>query len=371
MPNLFHMAFKVNMEAETDIAEVKLYGEIVEDGPRLWKWSIEDKCAAEFDEAIKEVKEKGAKKLLLRINSPGGVCTEAVAMRGILLTAGFEEINIRIEGMCASAATDLATIPGAHVSIFEGAEYMIHNPWCRAIGNANDMEKVIERLRNIEQTSRNFYMVKTGQTEEQIKAWMDNETWFTAEQAVEYGFADELIKAEVEVNAVACVSDRAMQTMKDLYHNVPEQITVEPEEPENNVSNTGKVAVNKSMEEKEMVKLEDLTPEQIAQLQGEGAKAERQRISDIKAMTVPGYEAIANQAIEEGTSVVEFNKKLVAAMKEKGTSFMIQRAEETKPASNVTGGAPDSKSEGEKIEENAKEIAAYANEMVKTAGNMF
>ena len=106
-------------------------------------------------------------------------------MRSILANAGFEEINIRIEGMCASAATDIATLPGAHVAIAEGSEYMIHNPWCYALGNANELEHTIERLRNIEKMSRGFYMKRTGQAEEQIKDWMDAETWFTADQAVE------------------------------------------------------------------------------------------------------------------------------------------------------------------------------------------
>ena len=197
--DIFRLAYNVHMEAEnSDTAEVMLYGEIVEDGPKWWKWSEEDKSAADFDKAIKDVLKAGAKKLLLRINSPGGVCTESVAMRSILANAGFEEINIRIEGMCASAATDIATLPGAHVAIAEGSEYMIHNPWCYALGNANELEHTIDRLRNIEKMSRGFYMKRTGQAEEQIKEWMDAETWFTADQAVEYGFADEVLEAEVK-----------------------------------------------------------------------------------------------------------------------------------------------------------------------------
>ena len=227
--DIFRLGYSVRMSAEdSDTAELMLYGQIVEDGPKWWKWSEEDKSAAEFDKAIKEVREKGAKKLLLRINSPGGVCTESVAMRAILGNAGFEEINIRIEGMCASAATDIATLPGAHCAICEGSEYMIHNPWCYALGNANELEHTIERLRNIEATSRGFYAKKSGQSEEQIKEWMDAETWFTAEQAVEYGFCDELLEAEVggESPAAACASAREMAAMLSLYKSVPQQIAV-------------------------------------------------------------------------------------------------------------------------------------------------
>ena len=163
--DIFKIGYSVKMSAESDdTAEVMLYGEIVGDVPSYWNYFYpEDKNASIFKKAIEDVKKEGATKLLLRINSPGGVCTEAVAMRSILANAGFDEINIRIEGLCASAATMIASIPGAHVAIAEGSEYMIHNPWCMAYGNANEMEHTIERLRNIEQNTRNFYMTKTGQ----------------------------------------------------------------------------------------------------------------------------------------------------------------------------------------------------------------
>ena len=92
--DIFRLAYTVNMLAgSSDTAEVMLYGEIVQDGPEWWKWSKEDKSAADFDKAIKEVQKNGATKLLVRINSPGGVCSESVAMRTILAAAQFEEIT--------------------------------------------------------------------------------------------------------------------------------------------------------------------------------------------------------------------------------------------------------------------------------------
>ena len=148
MREIFQLRFNApRMLAGTDIAEVMLYGEITEDMPEAWKFSKEDKSAADFDKAIKAVREAGANRLLLRINSPGGIVTEAVAMRSILASAGFEEINIRVEGLCASAATIVATLPGAHVEIAEGSEYMIHNPWTVDWGNADQLERTVAHLR--------------------------------------------------------------------------------------------------------------------------------------------------------------------------------------------------------------------------------
>lgn len=381
--DIFRLAYNVHMEAEnSDTAEVMLYGEIVEDGPKWWKWSEEDKSAADFDKAIKDVLKAGAKKLLLRINSPGGVCTESVAMRSILANAGFEEINIRIEGMCASAATDIATLPGAHVAIAEGSEYMIHNPWCYALGNANELEHTIDRLRNIEKMSRGFYMKRTGQAEEQIKDWMDAETWFTADQAVEYGFADEVLEAEVkgETPAAACVTSRVMATMRNLYKAVPEQIAekdTEPAAPTTTVSHEAPVAgasteINQHEEEHDTMDIKDINVDQLRaenpalleQIQQSAVAAERARQDEIDALTDPGYEELAAQAKANGTSPADFVKQLVQAKKAKGAGFMAARQQETAPAQNVPGGEPASnhKTEEQEIQDNAKAVAEYAKQ---------
>lgn len=392
--DIFRLAYTVGMLADkADTAEVMLYGEIVQDGPEWWKWSKEDKSAAEFDKAIKDVKKNGATKLLLRINSPGGICTEAVAMRTTLAAAGFEETTVRIEGLCASAATFLATLPGAHVQIGEGSEYMIHNPRGGCWGNAVELESYAARLRNIEKTSRGFYSAKTGQSDEQVKTWMDAETWFTAEQAVEYGFADELLKSEEEKEtpAAACVTGQAMTVMRGLYRAVPEQIAVRDEppadpEPEatpaedagaNPVSNGASVAGeptenNSNEEDNEGMELNELTAEQLQtgnpalyqQVQQSAIEAERERLADIDALTLPGYEAMAAEAKQKGTSAADFQKQIVAAMKAKGSDFMAHRQKETEPAGQVAGGAADGggKTEEQEIEDNAKSVAEYAKQ---------
>ncbi len=384
--DIFRLAYQVSMLADDgDTAEVMLYGEIIQDGPKWWKWSQEDKSAAEFDKAIKEVKEKGARKLLLRINSPGGICTEAAAMRTMLIAAGFEEVTIRIEGLCASAATYLATIPGATVQIGDGSEYMIHRPWGGCLGTAEDMEKYAVRLRNTENTSRGFYTAKTGQSEEQVKAWMDAETWFTAEEAVKYGFADEILRAETkdELPAAACVSSAAMAAMKALYQAVPEQIAVieEPspeagEPAQTSVTNGTPVAgapseKNTNEEETQNMEPKELTAEEIKaqnpalfnQMRESAIQEERQRIADIDALTLKGYESMAAEAKKNGTSALDFQNQVVAAQKQKGSDFLQQRKEETKDAQDVKGSVAPSgqQNEQQEIDAFAKDIAAYAN----------
>lgn len=385
--DIFRLAYDVKMQAGTnDTAEIMLYGQIIQDGPKWWKWSQEDKSAAEFDKALKEIREKGATKVLLRINSPGGICTESVAMRSALCNAGFDEIKIRIEGLCASAATNIATLPGAHVEIAAGSEYMIHNPWGGCVGSAEEMENYAKRLRNIESMSRDFYTTRTGQSEEQVKAWMDAETWFTAEDAVKYGFADEVsgkTGTGEELPAAACVSSRAMAAMKELYQAVPEQIAVreEPKAPTEGetpaqtiVSDGTPVAgapteIHNNEEDNPGMEINELTAEQLqaqnpalfSQVQESAVAAERERLADIDALTLPGYEAMAAEAKANGTSALDFQKQIVKARKEKGNAFLTQRQQETQPAQEVAGSAAQSgKSEAEELDAYAKDVAEYA-----------
>ena len=410
----FQLRFSApRMIAGSDEVEVMLYGEIVPDFGKYYKENYpNDKSAADFDKAIKEAKETGAKRLLLRINSPGGIVSQAVAMRSILTGANFDKITIRVEGLCASAATIIASIPGAHVVITPGSEYMIHNPWTWGVGNANEMERVVEHLRNLEKTSREFYNAKTGQDDDQIKKWMDAETWFTAKDAVKYGFADELAKEQSEGDAAACVSSAEMEVMRNLYKAVPSQITVKeaptmqsggpvsvhlpkgesgqeliipPDQAEKMkaafaaaakkcVSNGTPVAgapteIKNNEEETHNMDINELTAEQLqaqnpalySQVQQNAVAAERERLADIDALTLPGYEAMAAEAKANGTSAMDFQKQIVKAQREKGSAFLANRQTETKPAQAVAGSAAgNGKNETEEIEAFANDVAEYA-----------
>lgn len=394
--NVFRLAFRANMSTnDSETGELMLYGEIVQDYSKYYKEQHpNDKSASDFDKAIKELRNNGAKRLKLRINSPGGIVTEAVAMRSALTGAGFERIDIRIEGMCASAATLIASIPDAHVEITPGSEYMIHNPWTFAWGNANDMEKTVNHLRQLEATSRAFYAQKSGQADEQIERWMNDETWFTAEDAVKYGFCDEVSREEIgnALPAAACVNSLEMATMKDLYKTVPEQIAVREAETEapqeqtvsNDASVAGASAEINDEEDNHSMDIKDITQEQllaenpalIQQIQQAAVAADAQRREDIDAITPPQaeYQAMAEEAKKNGTSVMDFQRQIVAAMKQKGANHMAARQKETAPAQTVTGGAAEDgqKDEEQDMKQYAESMAKYAKEYRgEASGNMF
>ena len=397
---------RYTMKADGEDAEVMVYSEIVSD-----KWWDDEVSTGDFDKALKDAKKAGATNLNIRINSPGGEVYAAVAMRSMVINAGFKNVRVMIEGLCASAATLFATIPDAHVVIAEGSEFMIHNPMTITWGNANEIQETVDHLHKMEQQFYGMYAAKTGQTEEQIKEWMDATTWFTAKEAVDNGFCDELLASET---IAACVTKRDMALMKAIYGDVPEQVAEKDETlahalangvviaeiekiifpgdnarecvlPQavttNDVSNGTPVAgvptENTLHKEENPMELENLTLDQLrdgnpallAQVQQEAVAAERERLSDIDALTVPGYEDMAEEAKANGTSAMDFQKQIVAAMKQKGASFLQARQQETEPAASVAGGTPTDygKNEEQEIQDFAKSVAAYAELQVPSA----
>ncbi len=380
----FRLAYTApRMSADGEAAEIFLYGEIIQDIPEEWKWSREDKSARDFDKAIKDVREQGAKKVNVRINSPGGIVTEAMAMRGILASAGFEEINIRIEGLCASAATLIASLPGAHVAIMPGSEYMIHNPWTVGYGNAEDMERIAEHLRSEEATARGMYQKRTGKDEETIKGWMDRETWFTAEEAVKEGFCDEVTSEDAQARAAACVSAQAMSAMRKMYRHVPENLTAEPiisNAPADVVTaETAEHTQNEAMQKEEhtnmtIEELRNQEPALVESIMQAGADNERQRIQDIEDLTPIGYEEMAAQAKQSGMSAMDYHKAVIKAQKEKGQKYLSDRKGEVAPSRDIAGEASEehSKQPAEEMDSFAKEMAGYAKNAARVMdGGMY
>ncbi len=392
------------MKAEGDEAEVLVYSEISND-----KWWGDETTPGDFDKALKEARKNGASKLNVRINSGGGDVYAAVAMRSMIINAGFDSVRVMIEGLCASAATLFATVPNAHVVIAEGSMFMIHNPMTITWGNADEIMKTVDRLHKLEDQFHQMYSAKTGESEEQIKEWMDAETWFTAKEARERGFCDELLASEP---VAACVTAREIGVMRDIYKAVPECIGVMDDQPglfvykgaeeagrasmerlsgmasilenaiKDTVSNGTPVAgapteIKNHEEEDSHMDIKDINLDQLRadnpalvdQIRQDAVTAERQRIEEIEALTDPGYEALAAKAKADGTSAMDFHKQIIEAKKQKGKDFITSRQKETAPAANVPGGAPqDGKSEEQEMLDNAKEIAAYAKEF-SGAGN--
>jgi ATP-dependent Clp protease protease subunit len=79
---------------------------------------------------------------------------------------------------------------GDKITMLEGSLMMIHRASGLAMGNVDDILRFAELLKTIDQTLVETYVSRTGNTEGDVRAWLDAETWMTAAEAKDRGFAD-------------------------------------------------------------------------------------------------------------------------------------------------------------------------------------
>lgn len=375
------LGFDLQMQEGSEEAEIMIYGYIVSN---KYGENNPDVTALEFDKLLKQAKKNGAKRLLLRINSGGGSVFQAVSMKTMLMEANFEKITVRIDGLCASAATLFPSLPGVHVRMAEGGMLMIHNPSDIVWGTAKDMEDGARRLHAIESDMHSIYARRTGLPEEEIAKMMDDETWLTAKMAKEKGFVDEILDGQGM--AAAQVQPDIVAAMTSIYKNMPQMAAyTQANNSETPVAGVAAAVINQPDEEDENnMPMDNLTREQLQAensnlhdtILNDGVRMERERIREIRNVTPAGYEQMANEAIEQGTSVNDYMRQVLTAQRERGSAFVAQRQTETAPANQIPGSAApeaEDKSEAKMIADNAKEVSAYAKEFlgIESKGTMF
>lgn len=195
---------------KVDHAEVYIYGEI---GKSWWN---EDATSAE-DFATK-LNELTPKPLDIRIDSGGGDVYEAFAICSAIQR--YEgDTTAYIDGLAASAASYIAVVCD-RVVMNDYAFLMIHNAWTYCSGNADYLESCVARLRQIDETLAAIYEKRSTYTLDEIKNLMNEETWFTADEALEHGLAQEVVVTKERM--AACLDS---ETAKH-YRNVPDAISV-------------------------------------------------------------------------------------------------------------------------------------------------
>lgn len=139
-----------------------------------------------------------AETLNIYINSPGGDVFEGRAIMAALGRFNGKTVA-HIDSLCASAATSIA-LACNEVRMSEGAFFMIHNASGMVWGDKSAMRETADLLEKVEGSIVADYTSKTGKDEEQVRAWMDAETWFTAAEAKAEGFVDNIVSAEGKPN---------------------------------------------------------------------------------------------------------------------------------------------------------------------------
>lgn len=130
------------------------------------------------------------------INSGGGHIDAGSEIYSILKEYQ-GDVTVRIVGLAASAASVIA-MAGDKVVISPTAQIMIHNVWSMAQGDYNEMLHQAGVLKEMNRSIANAYILKTGKSEAEILELMNKETWLSAKNALEHGFADEIMGVSAE-----------------------------------------------------------------------------------------------------------------------------------------------------------------------------
>jgi len=282
-----------NQADDEGSAEILLYGDI---GDSLWS---EGTGAKQFAEDLKKCGKVG--NLNIRINSPGGSVFEGLAIYNTLERHSAKK-TVTIDGLAASIASVIA-MAGDTVVMPKNAVMMVHDPLAMTVGNAEDHRKMAEGLDKIKTGLISAYAKKTKMSNQDIADLMSDETWMTANEAVEWGFADEV--AEPMRMAASMNFDLS------AYKNVPKNIFAKSERRTNH------------MENEQIEHTRFLSRQQ----------SERERSNEILEIGKVGScleEAVA--AVQSGSTVEEFRKFVMSEMQKKivpiGPLYPIEDSDE-------------------------------------------
>ena len=127
--------------------------------------------------------------ITVRINSPGGDVFDGIAIYNLLSE---RPVTVRIDAQAASIASVIA-LAGSQISMAEAGEYMIHDPWMLAAGNAREFRDFATMLDGVKDRLVGIYAANSEETAENIARMMSEETTFSAAEAAESGFISEVI----------------------------------------------------------------------------------------------------------------------------------------------------------------------------------
>jgi ATP-dependent Clp endopeptidase proteolytic subunit ClpP len=178
-----------------------------DDGPTVGKLHIDDVIdswggywgisAKEVNAALDELGD--VDEIHLHINSPGGEVYEGIAILNSLRRHP-ADVTAIVDGLAASAASFIAV--GVDKTIMApNTEMMIHDAWGIALGPAADMHAMGDRLDKLSNNIASMYSSKAGGDQDDWRNAMLAETWYSAQEAVDAGLADEVEGALTEDEA--------------------------------------------------------------------------------------------------------------------------------------------------------------------------
>ena len=374
------------LSVEGKHAELTMYGQIVESQPVDW-WTGEPIkgqfiVLQDFLADLDTIKD--AETITIHMNSIGGDGYSAIAIHNMLRTLPAEKTAI-VEGVAMSGGS-LIICACEHTKAFANSLIIWHHAWTFVFGgyNAPGLHKVAEGLEAMDKSQAEIYMRKTGKTLEEVMEIMDDERHLTGREAHEMGLIDELVdETEEEDLDIAVSADKRTLFVKGhqmrfaAMGELPEGIKVVEAAPapgsEDGFDNISPDASGNEGGSNPMT-LEEFrkeNPEAAAALLAEAqadansaaVQAERQRISDIDAISHLFSDDVVNAAKygDNPCTAQEMAYRAALESAKQGSKFMsdVQKDYKDSGAGNV-GSAPGSEDDDKPMTNAEKQAAGEA-----------
>lgn len=315
-------------------AELMLYGDIAES---FWGDTISAKEVTEY------LADLDVENIDVYINSNGGVVDTAIAINNALRRHK-AKVTVNIDGIAASAAT-LITCAGDIVRMPKNALFMIHNPSTIAMGDSEEMRKQADVLEKYKNSITETYLQKVNIDKEKLSELMDNETWLNAEEALEYGFIDEIIEnADIQVVENKVISNNMVFNMAEFKNfNV-----------DKNKKNNGKGS-GKMTKDEIKAQFPDIYAEIVNEGKEIGVKEERTRIQEIENLGY-NHEVVDKAKFEDPKNARDLALEIVSLMKQENQNKLNRIQDEGKPLNNTPKGNDDGINDEQKA---ANKILAF------------
>lgn len=315
-------------------AELMLYGDIAES---FWGDTISAKEVTEY------LADLDVENIDVYINSNGGVVDTAIAINNALKRHK-AKVTVNIDGIAASAAT-LITCAGDIVRMPKNALFMIHNPSTIAMGDSEEMRKQADVLEKYKNSITETYLQKVNIDKEKLSELMDNETWLNAEEALEYGFIDEITEnTDIQVVENKVISNNMVFNMAEFKNfNV-----------DKNKKNNGKGS-GKMTKDEIKAQFPDIYAEIVNEGKEIGVKEERTRIQEIENLGY-NHEVVDKAKFEEPKNARDLALEIVSLMKQENQNKLNRIQDEGKPLNNTPKGNDDGVNDEQKA---ANKILAF------------
>ena len=205
-------------EKETDIM---IFGDITS-----WPWMESDVSSYNLS---KQIAGLDTDAINIHLNSYGGEVSEGLAIYNAL-----KQHKAKVRTYCDGFACSIASVifmAGDERIMSNASMLMVHNPWTYTEGNAQELRKTAEDLDKMSQASVNAYMESVSITEDEVKQLLDDETWLTPAEALEYGFATAVTGKDPQAKYSQSVRKGIMQKLlaKQQEPDPAPQADLEPE----------------------------------------------------------------------------------------------------------------------------------------------